>query len=75
MKYRNKTRVTSKKKSYVEFARKCQHYDTFIMLGKKKKNVTLWPKYPTPVVSNYSLVNLSGQGERRCMEPRDFSLR
>ena len=41
------------------------------MLGKKKKkrkNVTLWPNYPTPVVSNYSVVNLLGKLVRRYME-------
>ena len=54
------------------------------MLGKEKKNknkkktkkdATLWPNYRTPVVSNYSLVNLSGKLVRRYMEPWDFSLR
>ena len=49
-------------------------YVTDSRCGVKIKRHILWPNYPTPVVSNYFLVNLSGKLVRRQTEPRDFPL-
>ena len=76
MKCRNKTRATSKKRltwSLRQNASIMTHAKCRVK--KKAENVTLWPNYCTPVVSNYSVVNLSGKLVRRHTEPRDFLLR
>ena len=41
----------------------------FYRWGKNKRSL-LWPNYPTPVVSNYSLVNLSARLVHRHTDPR-----